>query len=159
MARGMATMKDLKRFSPIRRSLQFEQMAQDDSGEFFERHFSELFVEIHTLVSSAFCPNGDEETDVATFSPWLQKHRDEFLQYVQVIARPDFLSQQWGSLLRDNTERTCLLQGVMMKVLDTHVFSSLLFGADAEHLSILESIDVSMIHAEGASGYDCLNLS
>ncbi|KAI5467540.1 hypothetical protein BGZ63DRAFT_430975 [Mariannaea sp. PMI_226] len=144
-------MKGFDQFIPTRRSFLFEQIVQDYSGEFFEGHFSDLFVEIQTLASRAFSPGGNDDgkTDVATFSPWLQNHRDEFLKYVQLIAQPDPLTKQWATLLRSNTERPSLIVAVIMRILDTHVFSSLLFGADPEHWSILQLTDVSLVDAEG----------
>lgn len=65
-----------------------------------------------------------------------------------MVARPG-ADGGWDKLLRSRPYRCALLAGVMMKVLDKHVFSDLLFGAGPEHAEILRMEDSSMVNVEG----------
>ncbi|KAF7548146.1 hypothetical protein G7Z17_g7240 [Cylindrodendrum hubeiense] len=127
-----------------RRSLQFDQSLHDHPDEFYELHYSRLFVEVHALVARAFCQSTNPKS-----SPWLQEYPAQFIKYVELLARPDPHAGKWDRLLRDETERSFLLQATIMKIIDAKVFSSLLFGADPEHQSILQSTDASLVNAEG----------
>ncbi|KAK7431233.1 hypothetical protein QQZ08_002274 [Neonectria magnoliae] len=137
-------MKELSRFCPSRRSLAFDQALPDHPDEFFELHYSNLVVEIRFLVERAFCPSGSPRS-----SPWLEAYPEQFLKFVELLARPDPHAGKWERLLRDGTERSCLLQAIIMMIIDAKVFSSLLFGADHEHQNILQSTDSSLVNAEG----------
>lgn len=137
-------MKELSRFRPSRCHLQFEQSLQDHPDEFYELHFSNLFVEVNVLVRKAF-----RQPTKPKSAPWLQEHPGQFIKYVELLARPDRHAGRWDRLLRDKTERDFLLQATLMKIIDAKVFSSLLFGADPEHLSILQSTDASLANEEG----------
>ncbi|KAK7416324.1 hypothetical protein QQX98_005268 [Neonectria punicea] len=130
--------------SSTRRSLSFDQALLDHPDEFFELHYSNLVVEIRALVERAFCPSGSRRS-----SPWLEAYPDQFLKFVELLARPDPHAGKWERLLRDGTERNCLLQAIIMMILDAKVFSRLLFGADHEHQNILQSTDSSLVNAEG----------
>ncbi|KPM45866.1 hypothetical protein AK830_g604 [Neonectria ditissima] len=130
--------------SSTRRSLPFNETLKDHSDEFFELHHSRLVVEIRVLVERAFCPTGRPN-----IYPWLESYPEQFLKLVELVARPDPHAGLWARLLRDGAERSCLLQAIITKIIDTKVFSSLLFGADHEHQNILQSTDASLVNAEG----------
>lgn len=142
--------RELSRFCPKRRSLQFDQVfqfdqsTQDHRDEFYELHYSKLFSEMHDLVTRTFCETANPES-----SPWLQEYPRQFIKYVELLARPDPHAAKWDRLLRDETERSFLLQATIMKIIDAKVFSSLLFGADSEHLGVLQATDASLVNAEG----------
>lgn len=140
-------MKELTHCNPTRRKLEFDNVHKDHPDEFYELHFSEIVVEIYALVKRAFCP-GTQST-APRKSPWLREYPDSFNKYVELLAHPDAHTGKWNRLLRDETERCFLLQAIIMKVLDTKVLSSLLFGADPEHKETLQSADATYLAAEG----------
>ncbi|KAF4984755.1 hypothetical protein FZEAL_116 [Fusarium zealandicum] len=132
---------------PSRRVLDFSRLHEDLPDEFYEIHFNTLFVEIYSLVERFFCPDGDAVASKT--SPWLRKFPEEFIKYVELLARPDPHAGKWERILRDRTERSFLLQGIIFKVLDSGVFSHLLFGAGSEHGKMLQSTDAALVDAEG----------
>ncbi|KAM5355259.1 hypothetical protein ACJ41O_001905 [Fusarium nematophilum] len=140
-------MEELRNFVPNRRVLEFSRLNEDLPDEFYELHFNKLFMEIYTLVQLAFCPG--EGTRAPKVSPWLMEFPEEFINYVQLLARPDSRARKWENLLRDESERSYLLHAIIFKILDTKVFSLLLFGADPEHGKMLQSSDAALIDAEG----------
>ncbi|KAJ4263607.1 hypothetical protein NW762_006430 [Fusarium torreyae] len=139
--------KELRSFYPSRRSLDFVQLDQDFPDEHYELHFSNLYVEIYALVQSAFCPGSSSRGPSA--SPWLREYPEEFIRYVELVAHPDARAGRWERLLRDGDERSNLLQAIIFKILDTRVFSQLLFGADSEHDETLQLSDTALRNAEG----------
>ncbi|KAH7156494.1 hypothetical protein EDB81DRAFT_392837 [Dactylonectria macrodidyma] len=142
--------KELSQLCPKRRYLQFDQVLrfdqslQDHRDEFYELHYSKLFSEVHDLVTRIFCQITNPKS-----SPWLQEYPQQFIKYVELLARPDPHAARWDRLLRNETERSFLLQATIMKIIDARVFSSLLFGADAEHLNVLHATDASLVNSEG----------
>ncbi|CAM1504738.1 Fc.00g023290.m01.CDS01 [Cosmosporella sp. VM-42] len=140
-------MKELKQCGSRRRPLAFDKLHLDQPDEFYELHFSKVFVEIYTLVEANFCP--PRQSEWTKISPWLRQYPESFNKYIELLAHPDPYSGKWDRLLRVAKERSFLLQAMIMKVLDTQVLSNLLFGADPEHTKILQSDDASYVNAEG----------
>ncbi|KAF7546725.1 hypothetical protein G7046_g9219 [Stylonectria norvegica] len=140
-------MKQFKQCSPRRRSLQFSLLRQEHPDEFYELHYSNIYVEVYTLVEKTFSPKNSHKGPARSL--WLREYPEQFKKYVELLARPDPFSGKWDRLLRDENERSFLLQAIIMKTLDTQVFSSLLFGADPEHMKILQAADASFVNAEG----------
>lgn len=139
-------------FSPSRLALDFSVAGQDLPDEFYESHFNTLFGNVYSLVQGAFCPSN--KAQAPKVSPWVREYSKEFLTYVQLVAHPDARAGKWERLLSDKAERACLLTAVIFKVLDTNVFSHLLFGASSEHEALLRSSDAALIDAEGVL-HDC----
>lgn len=142
-------MRELRSFSPVRRSLDFVPFCSDMElpSNFYEYHFSRLGAEICTIVLSAFSPK--EEHQAPRTSPWLGDYPEEFIRYVELVAHMDARAGKWDRLLRDRGERTNLLQAIIFKALDNRVFSRLLFGASSKHDETLHNSDVALITAEG----------
>ncbi|KAF5003964.1 hypothetical protein FDECE_9504 [Fusarium decemcellulare] len=140
-------MKEFRSFCSNRRPLEFHRLHEDLPDEFYELHFNQIFIEIYALVHKAFCP--DKATQAPKPSPWLKGYSDEFIKYVQLLAHPDPRAGKWDRLLRDKAERSCLLQAIIFKVLDSRVFSKLLFGAGSDHEGLLQRSDAAFIDAEG----------
>ena len=145
-------MKELKQCRTHRRILKFDDLHLDHPDEFYELHFSHMFVEIFNLVEKTFCPPDGSRHKKK--SPWLREYPESFNKYIELLAHPDPFSGKWDRLLRVDQERSFLIQAMIMKVLDTQVLSSLLFGADPEHAKILKSDDVSYITTEGT--FNCV---
>ncbi|KLO84962.1 uncharacterized protein LW93_2845 [Fusarium fujikuroi] len=142
-------MRELRSFSPVRRSLDFVPFCSDMElpSNFYEYHFSRLGAEICTIVLSAFSPK--EEHQAPRTSPWLGDYPEEFIRYVELVAHMDARAGKWDRLLRDRGERTNLLQAIIFKALDNRVFSRLLFGASSKHDETLHNSDVALITVEG----------
>ncbi|UPK99563.1 hypothetical protein LCI18_010498 [Fusarium solani-melongenae] len=140
-------MNELRSFSPSRLALDFSLVGQDMPDEFYETNFNTLLRNVYSLVQRVFCPR--DNTQAPKVSPWLRENPDEFLHHIELVAHPDLRAGRWGRLLTDQAERTCLLTAIIFKVLDTNVFSSLLFGAGPEHEELLKSFDTELINAEG----------
>ena len=130
-----------------RRPLEFRTLHAEQGDEFYELHFNKLVTEIYGLANRTFTP--DHQSKLPKKSPWRQEYSPSFYKYVEALANPDPHAGDWDRLLRDGEERGFLLQAMILKILDTHVLSSLLFGADPEHMKHLKSSDVSFAHAEG----------
>ncbi|KAM0253539.1 hypothetical protein ACHAP5_000570 [Fusarium lateritium] len=145
------TMKEFRSFNPSRRGLNFTKLDLDYADEFYEKHFNELHVEIFALVQAAFCPETSpgKSPQAPSTSPWLRGYSEEFIKYVELVAHPDARAGKWERLLRDNAERSNLLQAIIIRVLYTKVFSQLLFGAGPKHHETLRQSDTALINAEG----------
>lgn len=140
-------MQGLRNFCPTRRSFGFERVEENKPDEFFELHFANLFIEIYALVQKAFCPGPDFRAPGP--SPWRKEFSDEFINYVEMLARPDPRAKRWEMLLRDPSQRSPLLQAVIHKVLHTSIFPSSLFGAHPTHKKIMEESDAALLYVEG----------
>lgn len=140
-------MERLNKFRPTRRLFGFERLHENKPDEFFELHFANLFIEVYAFVKSAFCPGDGSRPPCA--SPWKKEFSDEFVSYVELLARPDPRAKRWEMLLRDGTQRSPLLQAVIHKVIEVGVFSSTLFGAHPKHKRIMEASDVALLSIEG----------
>ncbi|RGP66364.1 hypothetical protein FSPOR_6742 [Fusarium sporotrichioides] len=140
-------MEKLRSFQPKRRGLDFKQLNQDFADEQYEVFLSRLSVEVHVLAQKAFLPGGSARA--TRMSPWLKEYPEEFLKYVELVARPDARSGQWERLLRNGDERINLIAAIIFRILDKSVFSSLLFGAGPKHSETLRNIDTAFINAEG----------
>lgn len=140
-------MNELRSFSPSRLALDFSLVGQDLPDEFYESHFNTLLKNVYALAQGVSRPR--ENSHARKIHPWLREYPTEFLEYVQLVAHPDARAGKWGRLLTDKAQRTCLLTSIIFKVLDTNVFSCLLFGADLEHEALLSSCDSALIDAEG----------
>ncbi|EXA51616.1 hypothetical protein FOQG_03506 [Fusarium oxysporum f. sp. raphani 54005] len=142
-------MRELRSYSPVRRSLDFASFCSDLElpSNFYEYHFRRLGAEICTIVLSAFSPK--QEHQAPRTSPWLRDYPEEFIRHVELVAHMDARAGKWERLLRDSGERTNLLQAIIFKALDNRVFSRLLFGAGSKHDETLHNSDVALINAEG----------
>ncbi|KAF4447437.1 hypothetical protein F53441_9048 [Fusarium austroafricanum] len=136
-------------FQPIRRRLDFPLVDHNYPDEWYELEFAKLFVEIWNTVHLAFSP--EDSHHAPTMSPWLRSYSKEFIKYVELVAHPDARSGKWEKLLRDRDERSNLLEAVIFKILDTHIFSQLLFGADPKHAETLQNADTALIATDGFS--------
>lgn len=113
--------------------------------EFFVQHFCRLFISIHDLVRAEF---GTEDLDGGG-SPWAGKLSRRFCLAAAELGRPGMDGTSWDALLRDGTERMCLLQGVVARLLDVHVLQDGLFGSSAEHQATLKAEDEATLEMEG----------
>ncbi|KAL7919646.1 hypothetical protein ACQKWADRAFT_329444 [Trichoderma austrokoningii] len=137
-------LRQRKTTRPSQRELPFSELQAEIPDTSFEEGFSLLYSEINKFIK-----NGIGKKAVSTKkSLWSKRHSKEFLSFAAMIARPG-ADGEWEKLLRSRPYRCALLAGVMMKVLDKHVFSDLLFGAGPEHAEVLRMEDSSMVNVEG----------
>lgn len=135
-----------KKTRPSQRELPFSELKAEIPDTGFEEGFSLLYSEINKFIK-----NGIGKKAISTKkSLWTKRHSKEFLSYAGMVARPG-ADGGWEKLLRSRPYRCALLSGVVMMVLDKHVFSDLLFGAGPEHAEVLRIEDGSMVNVEGMS--------
>lgn len=131
---------------PRQRELPFSELQAEIPDQGFEEGFSLLYSEINNFIKNGIGKKAASKKK----SLWTQKHSKEFLSYTSMVARPG-TDGGWEKLLRSRPYRCALLSGVVMMVLDKHVFSDLLFGAGPEHAEVLRMEDSSMVNIEGMS--------
>jgi hypothetical protein len=136
--------RQLKTTHPSQRKLPFPELQAEISDEDFEEGFSLLYSEINKFLKNGI----GKKAASSRKSLWTQQNSSEFLSFASMVARPG-ADEGWEKLLRSRPYRCALLSGVMMMVLDRHVFSDLLFGAEPEHAEVLRMEDRSMINIEG----------
>ncbi|KAK3907023.1 hypothetical protein C8A05DRAFT_40206 [Staphylotrichum tortipilum] len=73
----------------------------------------------------------------------------QFMWFVEKVAMQDNRAGGWDELLVKELHRTCLVTGVIGKVLETCVFDDLLFGADEIQKKMLEGQDECTLELEG----------
>ncbi|RFU75819.1 hypothetical protein TARUN_6420 [Trichoderma arundinaceum] len=136
--------RQLKTVHPSQRKLPFSELQTEISDEGYEEGFALLYSEINK-----FLKDGIGKRAVSSRkSLWTQKHSKEFLSFVSMVARPG-ADDEWEKLPKSRPYRCALLSGVILMVLDRHVFSDLLFGAGPEHAQVLRMEDSSMVNIEG----------
>lgn len=140
-------MKEFEHCSPTRLALEFRPLHEEQGDEFYELNFGRLFVEVYTLAERTFSVT--KRPGPVKRAAWLMEYSESFYKYAEALANPDSNAGNWSRLLRDEKERGFLLSAMIMKVLDTQVFSSLLFGADPDQLKILQTTDATYVGAEG----------
>ncbi|KAM0516380.1 hypothetical protein ACHAPE_005529 [Trichoderma viride] len=129
---------------PSQRELPFSELKAEIPDAGFEEGFSPLYSEIHKFIKNGI----GKKAVTSKKSLWTKRHSREFLSFAGMIARPG-ADGGWDKLLRSRPYRCALLSGVVMMVLDKHVFSDLLFGAGPEHAEVLRIEDSSMVNIEG----------
>ncbi|KAH8883839.1 hypothetical protein GQ53DRAFT_421488 [Thozetella sp. PMI_491] len=119
--------------------------------EWYEMLYTHLYVRVHKVAEQYF-KLGDLPKVRHWDSLWThQKFSDQFLYYAGVIARGDKKTGGWEEMLKSELHRQYLIMGVIGKVLETTVFSELLFGATEEQSKLLKSQDTTMVMLEGYS--------
>ncbi|PNP44759.1 hypothetical protein TGAMA5MH_03568 [Trichoderma gamsii] len=129
---------------PSQRELPFSELKAEIPDAGFEEGFSLLYSEINKFIKNGI----GKKAVTSKKSLWTERHSKEFLSFAGMIAWPG-ADGGWDKLLRSRPYRCALLSGVMMMVLDKHVFSDLLFGAGPEHAEVLRIEDSSMVNVEG----------
>lgn len=142
------TKRDLADVELIRKKVSFYNWTQERVDKYYQDGFSTLFLEINDLVKMTFGGDGNLSSNQ---SPWVHEYPKEFYEFVESVAHPDPLTKHWDGLLRNQVERIYLVQAIIMKVLDEHVFSTLMFGADADHEDVLKCEDASLLTLDGKS--------
>lgn len=133
---------------PKHRSLNFGSLHEDKPDEFYELHYSKIYVEIYELVDKIFSGSRIRPQGFKT-SLWNGQYPSRAISLVEMLAWPDDSNHHWDMLLRDRRERSFLIQAVIMKFLDLQVFSSLLFGASVQQDNVLRAEDSGLIQTEG----------
>ncbi|KAM6476252.1 hypothetical protein HDV62DRAFT_396185 [Trichoderma sp. SZMC 28011] len=136
--------RQLKALQPSQRKLPFSELQGDIPDEGHQEAFELLYSEINNFLKDGICKKAASSKK----SLWKLKHPKEFLNFARMVARPG-ADGEWEKLLRSRPYRCALLSGVMMMMLEKHVFSDLLFGAGPEHAELLRMEDSSMINVEG----------
>lgn len=84
------------------------------------------------------------------FSPWKEgKFSPIFLDFVHQVACPDPIAT-WDSLLMESSQKSSLVCGVFTKALLDTVFTSLLFGASDEQMTLLRTHDETTLDLDGS---------
>ena len=82
--------------------------------------------------------------------PWVRVgFSKQFLNYVDMVARQDNYNGGWDRLLTDRRRRQFLVQGVIARILQRHVWDQLLFGADEQQKAMLDSMDIGILSGDG----------
>ncbi|KAL6813440.1 hypothetical protein GGI42DRAFT_349560 [Trichoderma sp. SZMC 28013] len=136
--------RHLKTLQPSQRKLPFSELQGDIPDEGHQEAFELLYSEINKFLKDGICKKAASSKK----SLWKLKHPKEFLSFARMVARPG-ADGEWEKLLKSRPYRCALLSGVMMMMLEKHVFSDLLFGAGPEHAELLRMEDSSMINVEG----------
>lgn len=145
--------RQLKNLQPSQRKLPFAELQGDIPDEGHQEAFELLYSEINKFLKDEICKKAANTKS----SLWKLKHPKEFLSFARMVARPG-ADGEWEKLLRSRPYRCVLLSGVMMMMLEKHVFSDLLFGAGPEHAELLRMEDSSMINVEGITLLELLIL-
>lgn len=123
-----------------------EERFNEETDKVLEFHYTKILRNIYFLAMDVFAGEGDL---TGKQSPWVHQYPNEFYEHVKAIARPDPHGRHWEGLLRDKYERVFLVVGIVMRVLDTSIFSSLMFGASDKHQKALEAHDIDLIEYDG----------
>ena len=65
------------------------------------------------------------------------------------VAEGDPVCGGWDALLQDNESRTCLVAGIISKVIKAKIFDELLFGARKDQTDHLLSLEKTMVVNDG----------
>ncbi|KAL6876535.1 hypothetical protein J3F83DRAFT_726150 [Trichoderma novae-zelandiae] len=133
-----------KALPPTQRNLPFSSLLESIPDESHEETFAMLHSEITSFIKSGI----GKRVAGTSKSLWTLRHSTEFLSLATTVARPG-ADGDWEKLLRSRPYRCALLTGVVMMLLEKHVFSDLLFGAGLEQAEVLRMEDSSMVNLEG----------
>ncbi|PTB68819.1 hypothetical protein BBK36DRAFT_17839 [Trichoderma citrinoviride] len=129
---------------PTQRKLPFSSLLESIPDESHEKTFAMLHAEITNFIKKGI----GKRVASTSKSLWTLKHPAEFLSLATTVARPG-ADGNWEKLLWSRSYRCALLTGVVMMLLEKHVFSDLLFGAGLEQAEVLRMEDSSMLNVEG----------
>ncbi|TGO27593.1 hypothetical protein BPAE_0039g00030 [Botrytis paeoniae] len=141
------TMADFKRFMP----LQLEHPPHpegDRSNAWFKDEYANLYLAIVRFATEFF---GFQELQEGFHEPWAVKMPEEFYRYVELVAEPDTVVGGWDEMLLDTSTRKYLIVGIIVKVLEARVFSSVLWGNTKEGEEFLHGLDRALLDSEGYS--------
>ncbi|KAI9744442.1 MAG: hypothetical protein M1818_001971 [Claussenomyces sp. TS43310] len=122
---------------------------RDDT--FYEHKVTQLYRQIETVAEVYFglpTPDG-YEIDRQDNNPWLQDLPVEFMNYAELVAEPDWHSGGWTRLMCDVSQRKFLIIGILARILESKVFSELLFGADEYQTAMLETMEKTLVLQDG----------
>lgn len=144
------SLRELRNHQPDRLSFQAIEAKEEVDDDWYELVMLSLFLRVHSFVKGAFGDNSlSTHAQEWTTDPWLEKFSDDFVYYASQVSRGDPLMGGWDALLNMPVERTYLITGIIARVLSSHVFSKLLFGADEYQQQMLHSQDVATISYDG----------
>ena len=142
------TMKVLWKIHPTRFPMDFERLQKELPEEFYEKLYQDLFAQANKVARDMF---GLDDLPSFELLKAARKLSPELLKHIGEIARADPLTGSWNGLFACRDSRTYLCQAILMRVLYTHVFSSLLFGATRDQELVLENHDKRLIEIDGKS--------
>ena len=138
---------DLANWEPDR--LGWRRMWRQDEveSEWIQRFYSHLFLRLSEFVNVNFGHGNIDNTGAPMWATGgFSKH---FVHYAQQVARQDNHTGGWEFILRTARQRVYLVQGIIGKMLQTHVFDDLLFGGDYSAKEILRAQDEGLLTLEG----------
>ncbi|KAF7960753.1 hypothetical protein EAE96_000426 [Botrytis aclada] len=141
------TMADFKRFMP----LQLEHPphpAGDRSNAWFKDEYANLYIAIVRFAEEFFAFQDLQE---GFHEPWAVRMPEEFYRYVELVAEPDAVVGGWDEMLLDTSTRKYLIVGIIVKILEARVFSSVLWGNTKEGEEFLHGLDRALLDSEGYS--------
>ncbi|EPE03437.1 hypothetical protein F503_06610 [Ophiostoma piceae UAMH 11346] len=113
------------------------------------RHLVEGFGDRFFGAMSVAPRRTDFDSGIDANSPWGFSLPDSFVLYASDVATTDENDGGWDALLLEPVQRGSLIEGVLAKVLDEHVFADLLFGGTASQKELLSHLDSSMLDSDG----------
>ena len=124
----------------------FELFDRDFSDEVLEMLFGEILEGTHKLVAGLVMGRNSPSFKLDEFS-WAVS--PELAKYFAALVWPNKNHTNWYGIFRQKELRQCLCEAIIMRVLYTHVFQELLFGASKDHIELLERLDVEMVEIDG----------
>ncbi|TGO65491.1 hypothetical protein BCON_0002g00750 [Botryotinia convoluta] len=141
------TMAEFKRFMP----LQLEHPPHPDgdrSNAWFKDEYANLYIAIVKFATEFF---GFQELQEGFHEPWAVRMPEEFYRYVELVAEPDTVVGGWDEMLLNTSTRKYLIVGIIVKILEARVFSSVLWGNTKEGEEFLHGLDRALLDSEGYS--------
>lgn len=148
-------LSDLKGFRPTQLRFLLSHPKDEEKDGWFEEHFRDLYARVNNFATVHF---GLMKTPTNyRKSAWVHNFSSEFIDYASAISRQDPVVGGWEGMMRDETTRAYLCMGIIAKVLENHVFSELLFGADEEQKKALKGHDEDTLDSDGMTYHLQLN--
>lgn len=124
------------------------------TDDFFGKNAEKLLLDINRLTMNHFYVGKDDPEILSSVSPWAMgtviKGDTSLERYVEKIARPDMTwVTPWDKIFLRKEVRHSLVAGLIMRILEDHVFSRLLFGADDSAAKLLGEQDRDFLDQDG----------
>ncbi len=142
------SLHDLRDYKPTRLSFTLKHPSKDWSDEWYETLIGALFCRVNEFAVREF---GRRFSIPETYqwSPWTEPFSPQFIRIASRILRKDDHVGGWDVTLTNHRERACLVNAVIARVIDDHVFSKLVFGDSKENNKLWDALDEGNLDEEG----------
>lgn len=142
-----AAIVPFSKLQPQPLQLQFPRHPDEErSNDWYRNEFRKLFKRMDSFAREYFGRHDIRQIDGP--EPWANMG-PEFINYAAAVAEADPACGGWNALLKDTKQRQWLVVAILMRILESRIFETDLWGATPGEKHLLLSLEYAFIESEG----------